>query len=158
MAAFSKSRCGQPPSGWLSRPPASVPPWASIMALPCQHGRRQTFPKPAIGDPPPLRWPHPEQSLENGAACQDEIGAVAADARLGHALLVGAGEQGVGHRVRVGRIEPTAIDAASVVARKAEHDACNCCDRARRPEKVRAALVDPFAKTVLCLERCQKSR
>ena len=56
-------------------------------------GRQDAFAQTAVGNAQPLARPHAQDGLEDRAAGEHEVGAVAADARLGDALLVGAPQQ-----------------------------------------------------------------
>ena len=66
------------------------------------HQRRQdALAQTAVGNSQALARPQAQDRLEDGAAGEHEVGAVAADARLGDALLVGAAEQVVGDGAHV---------------------------------------------------------
>src|SRR6185312_16872283 len=91
-----------------------------------------------VGDAQPFGGEMRPDRLEDGAAREDQIGALMPDAGVGGALGVAHRAQTRDRRVDLGPAEPQGVDRAPIVARQVEMDARDGGDGAGGAEKVEA--------------------
>jgi len=108
-----------PPRPFATPAPANGPP--AVAAI--DHAHQQALADAAVGDRQPAHRPAPADGVEDGAAGDDEVGALRADARVVGALLpVGVGELGADPGDVV-EIHGEAVDAGPGVPPKPKIDA-----------------------------------
>src|ERR671924_560412 len=89
----------------LPAPPPRLPP-----AIGMHEAGEDAFAHAAVGDPEAPDRPEAADRLEDGAAGDDEVGAVGADAGIDGALLAGHRRQLAADRADGGEIEIRAVD------------------------------------------------
>ena len=119
-------------------------------------GCQYAFAQATVGHPQGFNGPHPEHRLHDGAACQDEIGPLLADARLGGPLLVVHAGDALGHLADALGRKPAAVDLRAVIFGKPQVNARDGGDGARGAEQVRAARLYLGGDRVALVERLQR--
>ena len=120
------------------------------------HQRNQNaFAQATIGDADTLGRPFAADGLEDGAAGQHQIGAVAADAGMGDAAVEGHGEQDLHGLVDLAALHPQAIDLLALVALEAEMQAGQRGDGARGADEVDGMIGDHLAQLFAAAELAQ---
>ena len=120
------------------------------------HAQQDAFAQAAIGDADALARERAADRLEDRAAGQHQIGALAADAGIRRPGGIVHLDQAVDHCEDIALMHPQPVDLAPVVARQVEMDAGDRGDRAGGAEQVEAAGV-PGSGGLLG-EGCQRLR
>src|ERR1044071_7656901 len=89
-------------------------------AVGLHHQRQYPLTQAAVGDAHALSWKCRADLFQYGAAGEHQVGAVAPDARIVHALGIAHGEKVRADLGDVVALEPAAIDAGTVIAPEAQ--------------------------------------
>src|SRR4051812_8117806 len=98
------------PSTMSNRPRFPFPD--SVFA---HHLHQHAFPQPPVGDPQALAGECRPDCIENGAAGENEIGALGSDAGIGDPILVAHGQQPLDNARRLLVAHPASVDATPLI-------------------------------------------
>ncbi len=118
--------------------------------------RQDAFAQPAVGNAQARVRPGPADRLEDGAAGENQIGAIAADAGIGGTRGIIHLQQPCDYLVDVAVVQPQAIDAAPVIARQIQMHAGNRRHRAGCAEQMGTTVLPKLGQRLPAVEPCQQ--